>query len=113
MRPRPAWLPAQPGAVLERPCDYGFIEGSLVDDGDPLDVLVVISKATFPGCVVRVRPVEVENLFQTYGRLEDRQTDVREWLRTDEAWRIIEVVVAQGADAADGERGVQDGGTWR
>jgi len=41
------------------PCDYGFIEGSLADDGDPLDVLVVISEATFPGCVVRARPVGV------------------------------------------------------
>jgi inorganic pyrophosphatase len=39
------------------PCDYGFIEGSLADDGDPLDVLVVISEPTFPGCVVRARPV--------------------------------------------------------
>jgi inorganic pyrophosphatase len=41
------------------PCDYGFIEGSLADDGDPLDVLVVISEPTFPGCVVRARPVGV------------------------------------------------------
>ncbi|RPH33094.1 MAG: inorganic diphosphatase [Chloroflexi bacterium] len=39
------------------PCDYGFLEGSLADDGDPLDVLVVISEPTFPGCVVRARPV--------------------------------------------------------
>jgi inorganic pyrophosphatase len=41
------------------PCDYGFIEGSLADDGDPLDVLVVISEPTFPGCLVRARPVGV------------------------------------------------------
>ncbi|HEX6655406.1 MAG TPA: inorganic diphosphatase [Candidatus Limnocylindria bacterium] len=41
------------------PCDYGFIDGSLADDGDPLDVLVVISEPTFPGCIVRVRPVGV------------------------------------------------------
>lgn len=41
------------------PCDYGFLEGTLADDGDPLDVLVVISEPTFPGCVVRSRPVGV------------------------------------------------------
>ena len=41
------------------PCDYGFLEGSLADDGDPLDVLVVISEPTFPGCIVRARPVGV------------------------------------------------------
>ena len=39
------------------PCDYGFVEGTLADDGDPLDVLVIISEPTFPGCVVRARPV--------------------------------------------------------
>jgi inorganic pyrophosphatase len=39
------------------PTDYGFIEGSLAEDGDPLDVLVLISEATFPGCVVRARPI--------------------------------------------------------
>jgi inorganic pyrophosphatase len=39
------------------PCDYGFLEGTMADDGDPLDVLVVISEPTFPGCVVRARPV--------------------------------------------------------
>jgi inorganic pyrophosphatase len=41
------------------PCDYGFIEGSLADDGDALDVLVVVSERTFPGCVVRGRPIGV------------------------------------------------------
>jgi inorganic pyrophosphatase len=41
------------------PCDYGFIEGSLADDGDPLDVLIVIAEPTFPGCVVRSRPIGV------------------------------------------------------
>jgi inorganic pyrophosphatase len=41
------------------PCDYGFVDGTLAEDGDPLDVLVVISEPTFPGCVVRARPVGV------------------------------------------------------
>jgi inorganic pyrophosphatase len=49
------------------PCDYGFIEGSLADDGDPLDVLVVISEPTFPGCVVRARPVGVLDMADEKG----------------------------------------------
>jgi len=49
------------------PCDYGFIEGSLADDGDPLDVLVVISEPTFPGCVVRARPVGVLDMTDDKG----------------------------------------------
>src|SRR3989337_2604844 len=48
-------------------CDYGFIEASLADDGDPLDVLVVIAEPTFPGCVVRARPVGVLDMADEKG----------------------------------------------
>ena len=49
------------------PGDYGFLEGTLADDGDPLDVLVVISEPTFPGCVVRARPVGVLDMTDDKG----------------------------------------------
>ncbi len=49
------------------PCDYGFIEGSLAEDGDPLDVLVVIAEPTFPGCVVRARPIGVLDMADEKG----------------------------------------------
>ena len=49
------------------PCDYGFIDGSLADDGDPLDVLVIIGEPTFPGCVVRARPVGVLDMADEKG----------------------------------------------
>jgi inorganic pyrophosphatase len=39
------------------PTDYGFIDGTLGGDGDPLDALVFVGEATFPGCRIRVRPV--------------------------------------------------------
>src|ERR671937_1622238 len=45
------------------PGDYGFIPSTLGDDGDPLDVLVLVPAASFPGCVIEVRPiVELEML---------------------------------------------------
>jgi inorganic pyrophosphatase len=37
------------------PADYGFIEETLGQDGDPLDALVLLDEPTFPGCVVRCR----------------------------------------------------------
>jgi inorganic pyrophosphatase len=49
------------------PCDYGFLEGTLAEDGDPLDVLVVISEPTFPGCVVRARPIGVLDMTDDKG----------------------------------------------
>ena len=49
------------------PCDYGFIENSMADDGDPLDVLVVIAEPTFSGCVVRARPIGVLDMADEKG----------------------------------------------
>ncbi len=49
------------------PCDYGFIAGSMAEDGDPLDVLVVIAEPTFPGCVVRARPIGVLDMADEKG----------------------------------------------
>ena len=39
------------------PGDYGFIEGTLGGDSDPLDALVLAGDPTFPGCRIRVRPI--------------------------------------------------------
>ena len=39
------------------PSDYGFIEGTLAPDGDPLDALVLLDEPTFPGCLIRCRAI--------------------------------------------------------
>ena len=39
------------------PTDYGFIPETLGQDGDPLDVMVCVSEATFPGCMIDVKPI--------------------------------------------------------
>jgi len=39
------------------PTDYGFIENTLGEDGDPLDALVLLPEPLFPGVLVGVRPV--------------------------------------------------------
>jgi inorganic pyrophosphatase len=49
------------------PADYGFIEGTLAEDGDPLDALVLVSDATFPGCRIRVRPLGVFHMSDEKG----------------------------------------------
>ena len=41
------------------PGDYGFIPCTLGQDGDPLDVLVLVEAPSFPGCLIEVRPIGV------------------------------------------------------
>ena len=61
------WDPAIDRIRLDRmlftstryPHDYGFIPGTLAEDGDPLDAMVILEEPTFPGCLVSVRPIAV------------------------------------------------------
>lgn len=39
------------------PWDYGFVDNTLGQDGDPLDAMVMLDEPTFPGCVVRCRAI--------------------------------------------------------
>ena len=39
------------------PADYGFIEDTLGQDGDPLDALVILQEPTFPGCLIECRAI--------------------------------------------------------
>src|SRR5262245_28467297 len=41
------------------PGDYGFIPSTLADDGDALDVLVLVPAPSFAGCLIEVRPIGV------------------------------------------------------
>jgi inorganic pyrophosphatase len=41
------------------PSDYGFVPGTLAEDGDPIDALVLLDEPTFPGCLVRARIIAV------------------------------------------------------
>jgi inorganic pyrophosphatase len=41
------------------PADYGFVPDTLAEDGDPIDAMVLVSEPTFPGCLVRSRPIGV------------------------------------------------------
>jgi inorganic pyrophosphatase len=43
--------------ATQYPADYGFIEESLGEDGDPLDALVLVQEPTFPGCLICCRAI--------------------------------------------------------
>ncbi len=56
---------------LVAPADYGWVAQTLAPDGDALDILVVTTFATFPGCVVAARPVGILSMRDEKG--EDRK----------------------------------------
>jgi inorganic pyrophosphatase len=111
------------------PTDYGFIPGTRAEDGDHLDVLLVVNEPTFPGCHIAARPVgvlrmrdeagidykvlavpigdprysevwdvvdvpnhlltEIENFFNIYKTLEDKETETAGWEGAGRANQII------------------------
>lgn len=44
---------------MHYPSDYGLIPQTFAEDGDPLDILVMVNEPTFAGCVIEARPVAV------------------------------------------------------
>jgi inorganic pyrophosphatase len=60
-------LPA--GAVF--PFDFGFVPSTLGEDGDPLDVLILMDQPAYPGCLVPSRLLGVIEANQT----EDGKTE--------------------------------------
>jgi inorganic pyrophosphatase len=61
-------LPA--GAVF--PFDFGFVPGTRGDDGDPLDVLLLMEEPAFAGCLVRSRLIGVIEAEQTQKKKRHR-----------------------------------------
>ena len=49
------------------PADYGYIDGTLGLDGDPLDALVLVEEPTFPGCTIDVRPIGMLDMTDEHG----------------------------------------------
>lgn len=61
------------------PYDFGFVPSTMAEDGDPIDVLVLMDEPAFPGCLLSCRPI---------GIIEGEQGDKNEKERND---RIIAI----------------------
>ncbi|MGO1768306.1 MAG: inorganic diphosphatase [Microbacterium sp.] len=70
------------------PTDYGFFENTLGEDGDPLDVLVVMDHSVHPGVGLTVRPVAVLKMSDEAGG-DDKVVAV---LAKDPRWDHIQDV---------------------
>jgi len=68
------------------PSDYGFIEDTLADDGDPLDALVLLEEPTFPGCAITCRVIGMFRMRDEKG-LDDKVLCVP---ATDPRWKHLQ-----------------------
>lgn len=68
-------------SAMNYPAEYGFIENTLAKDGDPLDILVISSEPTFPGCVVPARIIGylsvIDNGYEDYKLISVVDVDPR------------------------------------
>ncbi len=53
---------------MRYPCNYGFVPNTLAEDGDPLDVMVLIRVPLLPGSVIRCRPIGFLEMSDEAGR---------------------------------------------
>ena len=72
------------------PLDYGFIDHTLGDDGDPLDALVITPEPVFPGVIVKARPLGVFKMTDEAGG-DDKLLCVLDDVRYDNYQDISDV----------------------
>ena len=83
-------------AGMAFPYDFGFVPSTEADDGDPVDVLVLMDEPAFPGCVLKCRAI---------GVIQGEQGNGKEKIRND---RVI--AIEQGAHSWSETRTVDDMG---
>lgn len=68
-------------SAMGYPAEYGFLEDTLALDGDPLDILVIGTEPTYPGCIVPARVIgyleAVDNGFEDYKLISVVDVDPR------------------------------------
>ena len=68
-------------AGMEFPYDFGFLPRTLAEDGDPIDVLLLMDEPAFTGCVIPARLI---------GVIEGEQIDGKKRIRNDRLIAIAE-----------------------
>ena len=68
-------------AGMDFPYDFGFLPRTLGEDGDPIDVLLLMDEPAFPGCLIPARLL---------GVIEGEQIDGKKRIRNDRLVAIAE-----------------------
>ncbi len=63
-------------AGLTYPYDWGFVPSTKAEDGDPLDVLIIHDAATYPGLVLKCKPIGILEVLQSHKSKKERNDRV-------------------------------------
>jgi inorganic pyrophosphatase len=81
------WLDRELFTATRYPTDYGFVPNTLAEDGDPLDILVMVDLDGVPAFLLQ----EISNFFEIYKSLEPgKSTHTAGWQGRTEAEAAIE-----------------------
>jgi inorganic pyrophosphatase len=70
------------------PTDYGYFPETMAEDGDPLDAMICVSEATFPGCLIQIKPIALFKMEDEKG-IDDKVLCVP---LTDPGWNALETL---------------------
>lgn len=79
-------------AGMTFPYDFGFVPSTIADDGDPVDVLVLMDEPAFPGCVLMCRPIGVIQGEQGSKKNKERNDRIIAVERDAHSWADIKSV---------------------
>jgi inorganic pyrophosphatase len=76
-------------AGMTFPYEFGFVPSTLADDGDPVDVLVLMDEPAFPGCIINCRPIGIIEGEQGTGKKTERNDRVVAIEEGNHSWANI------------------------
>ena len=79
-------------AGMTFPYDFGFVPSTEADDGDPVDVLVLMDEPAFPGCVLSCRPIGVIEGEQEGKKGNERNDRIIAVERDAHSWADVKTV---------------------
>lgn len=85
-------------AGMAFPYDFGFVPSTEADDGDPVDVLVLMDEPAFPGCVLACRPIGVIEGEQGEKKKKERNDRIVAVEEDAHSWSDINTLDDLGAD---------------
>jgi inorganic pyrophosphatase len=78
-------------AGMTFPYDFGFVPSTEADDGDPVDVLVLMDEPAFPGCVLSCRPIGVIEGEQGHGKGKQRNDRIIAVEKDAHSWADVKI----------------------